>query len=234
MEEPEALPVAPESASIPNAGKKRHSLRLTWTLWLTVLLALRASMSAVARVWKSMGPAFVLEQVDDSSDLELGNLMLTVVFHLKETPLDAPIYDALNRQQNEGAAETAAKKKDRLEATLDFLSPGEDLEPDELDDYEEEDDTDTSIEGSGSQPAVASTPPKLTMSDDLPKERPMATLAPPQLCVSFLLSVAGKQPERQSLLKFEESQEEASADRPACLEVFGDGSNVNPENPNVV
>lgn len=53
--------------------------------------------------------------------------------------------------------------------------------------------------------------------------------APPQLCVSFVISVAAKQPEKSSLLQFDEGGDEKvgkARTKPVCLELFGDGTHV--------
>ena len=166
-------------------------------------------------------------------EVEEGDVILTVIFHLKETPLEAPIYDALNRQQKQTEEDARHHKRDRLEATLDYIAPGDerdDSEEEEEADEDEEEFDDEDSSGRLSIPDLGTTPPQVTMSD-APKfkpRRPVRQLAPPQLCVSFLISVADVQPERRSLLKFDEDDDGDNGEsgrmvRPVCLEVFGDG-----------
>lgn len=47
---------------------------------------MRACMGAVSKIWRMSGPDFVFEQLGDATALVQGDLLLTVVFHLKDKP----------------------------------------------------------------------------------------------------------------------------------------------------
>jgi hypothetical protein len=135
--------------------------------------AIRASLSAISRVWKNTGPEFFLEEVDDSTVMAEGDLIITVVFHLKETGEDTPLFQAMTlaeekkQQEKEKMASSPLPSRITLDDALSLISPEND---DDIDEEEEEEE----------QPQR---PPP-------PKERPPV---PPQLCVSFVVSVVGQQ-----------------------------------------
>ncbi len=172
--------------------------------------AIRASLSAISRVWKSTGPEFLLEEIDGGTILTEGDFLLTVVFHLKETAQDTPLFVAMTKQAEEKLEKETAPsplpKAVTLEDTLSLISPADDLE--EEDEQEE----------------AATTEADVAVSHPAPPERPPV---PPQLCVSFVVSVAGKQPASSGdMLQFDQTSDNKQKEKDAsvCFELFGNGS----------
>ncbi len=179
--------------------------------------AIRASLSAISRVWKATGPEFFLEEIDDSTILASGDFLITVVFHLKETSEDTPLFEAIVRAEEskrlQEEADVAKKESSSsslparitLDDALSLIAPANDDDVDAVDEEEEEEED-------------ATRPPP-------PQHRPVV---PPQLCVSFVVSVVGQQSGGgNELLVFENDELPGSkkAPRSVCFELFGNGSN---------
>jgi|JI10StandDraft_1071094.scaffolds.fasta_scaffold859712_1 hypothetical protein len=192
--------------------------------------AIRASLSAISRVWKSTGPEFLLEEIDDSTVLLQGDFLITVVFHLRETAQSSPLYEAMMRAQEkqeeqkrkeEENAAGALPKSMTLEDALSLISPSYDEDDDNEDDAGKREEEDEEAERRKEVESSERRPPP-------PSHRPDV---PPQLVVSFVVSMVGQQAGGQSneLLKFVDENapvqsEKAGAPKSVCFELFGNGA----------
>lgn len=162
----------------------------------------------------------MLEECSTESELFFGDFLITVIFHLIDTPEDTPIYQALKEKASKKAQEGGSASKS-------FIEEDDALGRTSIDLDQLESDLDKMLPVESESPIFEETAvPK-------PKEAKKPDFeCPPQLCVSFLVTVVNRKGKLKELLNFlggeekKEPEEEGEGEIDACLELFCDGTKV--------